>query len=119
MRTTFDDQCLVTAGKDGCIMVFEIKVPLLFLTVKAKILQILKLKDKEARGLKLRDGFTGIPDEILITRGDLEDIKTQKDNLKNILSDNLQAQTNSLIMGTKDDVIKELEEQLISNKITF
>lgn len=62
---SFDDHNLVTAGKDGCIMVFEIK-------------------DKEARGLKLRDGFTGVPDEILITRGDLEDIKTQKDNLKNI-----------------------------------
>ena len=57
MRATFDDQCLVTAGKDGCIMVFEIK-------------------DKEAKGLKLRDGFVGVPDEILITRGDLEDIKT-------------------------------------------
>jgi hypothetical protein len=26
MRTTFDDQCLVTAGKDGCIMIFDIKV---------------------------------------------------------------------------------------------
>ena len=57
MRATFDDKYLVTAGKDGCIMVFEIK-------------------DKEAKGLKLRDGFIGVPDEILITRGDLEDIKT-------------------------------------------
>jgi hypothetical protein len=37
----------------------------------------------------LRDGFVGVPDEILITRGDLEDIKTQKDNLKNIYQDNL------------------------------
>lgn len=65
MRTTYDDQYLITAGRDGCIMFFEIK-------------------DKEARGAKLREGFTGEPDEILITKGDLEDIKTQKDNLKNI-----------------------------------
>jgi cilia- and flagella-associated protein 57 len=57
MRVNFDDQFLVTAGKDGCLILFDIK-------------------DKEARGNKLRDGFLGSPDEILITRGDLEDIKT-------------------------------------------
>ena len=56
MRTTPDDTHLVTAGRDGCIMFFEIK-------------------DKEARGVKLREGFIGDADEILITKGDLEDLK--------------------------------------------
>ena len=41
--------------------------------------------------MKLREGFIGGADEILITKGDLEDIKSQKDNLKNIYQDNLQA----------------------------
>ena len=32
MRTTPDDTHLVTAGRDGCIMFFEIKVTVLFRT---------------------------------------------------------------------------------------
>jgi len=57
MRVSFDDNYLITAGKDGCIILFDIK-------------------DKEARGSKISYGFTAPADEILITRGDLEDIKT-------------------------------------------
>ncbi len=63
MRINYDDHYIITAGGDGCIMVFEVK-------------------DKEARGLKQRDGFTNPSTEIMITKGDLDDIKTQKDILK-------------------------------------
>jgi hypothetical protein len=49
LRVTPDDQYLITAGKDGCIMVFEIK-------------------DKEARGVKLEKGYSKFSEEILMTR---------------------------------------------------
>ena len=55
LRITFDDQFVVSAGRDGCVMIHEIK-------------------DKESRGSKLREAFTEPSDEILISRGDLDDI---------------------------------------------
>ncbi len=39
MKVTYDDNYLVTAGGDGCLMIFSIK-------------------DKEAKGSKFKDGFT-------------------------------------------------------------
>ena len=55
MRLTYDDKYLISAGRDGSLIFFEIK-------------------DKEARGLKLSEGF-GYSKEILITRADLDDLK--------------------------------------------
>lgn len=63
LRVTSDDQYLISAGKDGAIIVYEIK-------------------DKDARGLKLKEGFSKPADEILVTRSDLDDLKTTKDQLK-------------------------------------
>lgn len=60
---TADDQYLISAGRDGTVIVFEIK-------------------DKDARGLKLKEGFSKAADEILVTRGDLDDLKSTKDQLK-------------------------------------
>jgi len=60
LRVTSDDQYLISAGRDGTVIVFEIK-------------------DKDARGLKLKEGFSKPADEILVTRGDLDDLKSTKD----------------------------------------
>ncbi len=57
MRVTSDDQYLITAGRDGTIIIYEIK-------------------DKDARGLKLKEGFSRPADEILVTRSDLDDLKS-------------------------------------------
>lgn len=59
---TSDDKFLVTAGKDGVVMVFEIR-------------------DKEARSDKLREVLP-ISNEILITKTDMDTIKAEIDNLK-------------------------------------
>jgi len=56
MRITYDDHYIITAGADGCIMVFEIK-------------------DREARN-KLRDNYGKYSEEILVTRTDMDDLKS-------------------------------------------
>lgn len=49
MRVTADDQFLITTGRDGVIIIYEIK-------------------DKDARGMKLKEGYSKPSDEILVTR---------------------------------------------------
>ena len=60
LRITSDDQYIVSAGRDGALIIFEIK-------------------DKDARGMKLKEGYSKPSDEILVTRADLDDIKSTKD----------------------------------------
>jgi len=55
LRVTADDQYLISAGKDGAIIVYEIK-------------------DKDARGIKYKEGFSKSADEILVSRPDLDDL---------------------------------------------
>lgn len=62
LRVTNDDRFIITVGRDGCVMVFEIK-------------------DKEARGMKLKDGYVKFSEEVLVTRSDLEDLKSTRDGL--------------------------------------
>lgn len=59
IRITHDDKYLISAGKDGCVMIFEVK-------------------DKDARG-KMRTGYSKPADEILVSRADLDDLKTNKE----------------------------------------
>jgi hypothetical protein len=66
MRISHDDRYLITSGRDGCIMVYEIK-------------------DKDARGGKYKEGYSKPSEEILVTRADLDDLKTNKDGLKTSL----------------------------------
>ncbi len=49
MRITNDDKYLITAGRDGCVLVYEIK-------------------DKDARDGKYKEGYSKPSDEILVTR---------------------------------------------------
>jgi cilia- and flagella-associated protein 57 len=49
MRITNDDKFLITAGRDGCVLVYEIK-------------------DKDARDGKYKEGYSKASDEILVTR---------------------------------------------------
>jgi hypothetical protein len=55
LSVTSDDKYLITAGKDGALMVFEIR-------------------DKEARSDKLREVLP-ISNEILITKTDMDTLK--------------------------------------------
>lgn len=40
---------------------------------------VFEIKDKDARGMKLKEGYSKSSDEILVTRADLDDIKSTKD----------------------------------------
>lgn len=90
MRVTYDDQFLMTAGKDGCLMIFEIK-------------------DKEARGMKIKEGFAKPSDEFLMTRGELDGLKDNIVTLNQSLLDLKQSQNST---STKDDIIKQLNERI-------
>ena len=69
-----------------------------------------EIKDKDARGLKLKEGFSMAADEILVTRGDLDDLKSTKDQLKTQLGD-LNQQSNIMSITGKEDEIKQLMEK--------
>ncbi|EWS71110.1 WD40 domain protein (macronuclear) [Tetrahymena thermophila SB210] len=95
MKITNDDRYIITAGKDGCIMVFEIK-------------------DKDARGMKLKDGYAKYSEEELITRSDLDDLKSTRDGL--IVQINEFSNQNAMIgLNSRDDRIRQLETQIENN----
>lgn len=94
MRVTHDDHYLVTVGKDGVILVYEIR-------------------DKEIRGIKLRDGISKYADEILITKSDLDDLRGKKEQEKTALQEAQQKDT-GIQLNTRDETIKQLREQLLS-----
>lgn len=94
MRVTHDDHYLITAGKDGVIIVYEIR-------------------DKEIRGIKLRDGISKYADEILITKGDLDDLRNKKQGEETSLQDAKQRDT-GIQLNSRDETIKQLREQLLS-----
>ena len=62
VTVTADDKYLISAGRDGCLMVFEIR-------------------DKEARSDKIKEVLP-VSNEILITKNDLDGIKADIDTLK-------------------------------------
>jgi cilia- and flagella-associated protein 57 len=99
LRLSSDDQYLISAGRDGCLMVFEVK-------------------DKEVRGMKLKDGFQRPSEEILITRADLEDLKISKDNERQKLQEANAAQNNTLTINSKDQIIKNLMDKISENLVT-
>ena len=94
MRVTHDDHYLITAGKDGVIIVYEIR-------------------DKEIRGIKLRDGISKYADEILIAKADLDDLKNKKQGEETSLQDAKQRDT-GIQLNSRDETIKQLREQLLS-----
>jgi len=42
---------------------------------------IFEIKDKDARGIKFKEGYPKASEEILVTRADLDDLKNTKDQL--------------------------------------
>ena len=66
MIITNDDKYLITAGKDGSILLFEIK-------------------DRDAK--RLLDGYSKFSEEILVTKNDLEELRTLRDILNQKLQD--------------------------------
>ena len=69
---------------------------------------LFSIKDKEAKGQKLKDGYLKPSEEILITRLDIEDIKNQKDKLKQEKMD-LNQDTISIKIVDKKELINQLE----------
>ena len=95
MRVTHDDHFLVTAGKDGVIIVYEIK-------------------DKEVRGgAKILTGISKYADEILVTKDDIKDLKSKKQGEQTSLHDARQRDT-GIQLNSRDETIKQLREQLLS-----
>ena len=82
---------MISAGRDGVIILFEIK-------------------DKEARGMKIRDGFNKYAEEIFVTKHDMNDLKQEKENLKNQKKE-LETQTQQFTGNAKDEEIKTLKER--------
>ncbi|EAS05472.2 WD40 domain protein (macronuclear) [Tetrahymena thermophila SB210] len=92
LRITYDDKYLITAGRDGCIMLFEIK-------------------DKDARGMRLKEGYPKNAEEILVTRQDLDDLKNTIDNYQSLIGE-FNNQTLNNQTNQKDEQIKQLQERL-------
>ena len=69
MEVTNDDLHLITAGRDGCIIIYEIK-------------------DKEARGgLRRNEGYPDFSDEVLVTKEEIQQIETDLKNKMRDLND--------------------------------
>lgn len=93
---TADDKFLVTSGRDGALMVFQIR-------------------DKEARSDKLREVLP-ISNQILITKTDMDTIKAEIDNLKQEKKD-LEGPNNT--GSLKDDNVKQLKDKYHSDETQF
>jgi hypothetical protein len=92
-----DDKFLISAGRDGCLMVFEIR-------------------DKEARSDKIKEILLAA-NEILITKNDLDALKADIDTLKQEKNelDNL-----GLAGPVKDDQeLKQLKDKYNSDEFQF
>lgn len=104
MKVTHDDQYLVTAGKDGCICVFDIK------DKEGNDNFIFRLSNIIiARGLRLREGFSNYANELVVTKKELEDMRNEKDSLKGKKSEDNYSQQSEV--AEKDEIIKQLREK--------
>ena len=87
-----DDRHLVSVGRDGCVMVFEIR-------------------DKDARSDKLREVLP-VSNEILVTKSDLTTLKAEVENLK---QDKNELESGGTVASIKDDQIKQLKDKYSSD----
>jgi len=74
MMITHDDKFLITAGKDGTIMIFEIK-------------------DRDAK--RTIDGYSKFSEEILVTKNDLDEMKISKETNTALLLESKNANNNT------------------------
>lgn len=93
---TGDDRFLVSAGRDGAVMVFEIR-------------------DKQARSDKLKEVLP-ISSEILITKNDLDTLKAEIENLK---QEEAQLKSGGGSGPVKDDHVKQLKDKYASDETQF
>lgn len=73
-------------------------------------------QDKDARGLKLKDGFSKFSEEVLITRSDLEDLKSTRDGLS-VQINEFSNQSAMIDLNSRDDRIRLLENLIDSNSV--
>ncbi len=62
MKLTHDDRYLITAGRDGCVLLFDVK-------------------DPDTRREVHHSGFNAFADQILVSKTDIDDIKVRTRNL--------------------------------------
>lgn len=62
LRITHDDRYVISAGRDGCLMIFEIR-------------------DQEAKGDKVKDTLAP-SNEVLVMKSDLDSLRTEIEGLK-------------------------------------
>jgi anion-transporting ArsA/GET3 family ATPase len=71
---------------------------------------VFEIKDKEARSVKLRDGFAHMADEFLITKKDVDELKSHYEALKAKMNEK-KNETQPPILAEKEDLIKQLKEK--------
>lgn len=92
---THDDKFLISCGADGIIMIFTIR-------------------DKEAGvGRPMGEGFREYCNNILVTKQEIDDLSSQKENLESQKSDEQNSSAHNLDIGGRiDENIKSLNEEL-------
>ena len=93
---TADDRYLVSAGRDGAVMLFQIR-------------------DKQARSDKLKEVLP-VSNEILITKNDLDSLKAQIQNLK---QEEAELKSGTGTGPVKDDMVKQLKDKYSSDETQF
>ena len=104
MRLSYNNDFLFTAGKDGCLMIHEVKD-----------------RDSRAGATRVHSSAVMYSDEILTEKGEMDDIKAERDRLQLELASardpshsnmNEKASANDL-----EDKIKKLREQISSQTL--
>ncbi|EGR33091.1 WD repeat protein [Ichthyophthirius multifiliis] len=97
IRITNDDKYIITVGRDGCMMFFEIK-------------------EKDIRQARMKDGYAKFSEEVLVSRADLDDLKNIKDNLQLQITE-FSNQNAMLVITSRQEDIYMLDEQIKLNQI--
>ena len=71
-------------------------------------MHIFFFQDKEARGIKLKDGYAKFSEEVLITRSDLDDLKSTRDGLI-VQINEFSNQSAMMDLNSREDKIRLLE----------
>lgn len=97
MRVTSDDKYVVSAGKDGCLMIFEVR-------------------DKEAKGDKIKENYV-FSNDVLVVKSDLDIVKSEIENLKQEKNELESVQLSS--QTPKEESTKQMRENYISKEQQF
>jgi hypothetical protein len=100
MRLSFDNQQLFTSGKDGCLIVHDVK-------------------DRDPKGKTRERECLQFSDEILTEKSEIDQYSQEKEQLENDLHGLNQGESFDKVMKLKklDDRINKLQEELSSSQL--